>query len=257
MNLDYDDDLDRLSVRDRVMFAWDNAALRWLVAVVAIAVLVVGFLVMRNQPTQVALTPTVSNSGRPVGGLPASVGPTASGAGMGGASADGARESGAPAGSASGGSGDVVTVHVVGPVHSPGVVRLPTGSRVADAVAAAGGATRAKVRINLARVLVDGEQIDVGSRPATPGSVAAGSSASGSAPNNQAGATGGTPGAKISLNQATAVQLEELPRVGPVLAAKIIEFRDTYGGFRSIEQLREVSGIGDVTFDQIVPHVTL
>lgn len=129
-------------------------------------------------------------------------------------------------------------MHVVGSVKEPGLVRLPAGSRVDDAVKAAGGARSAKAlsSVNLARQLVDGEQIVVGSAPGEPASVT--------------GASGpGTGG--ISINSATAAELEDLPGVGPVLAERIVQWRTANGPFRSIDELGEVSGIGDSVLGQI------
>lgn len=129
-----------------------------------------------------------------------------------------------------------VTVHVGGEVRSPGVHTLPAGSRVADAVEAAGGALPGADTdlLNLARPLVDGEQVLVGVPP-PPG---AGPEAAGAA-------------AVLDLNTATARQLEELPGIGPVMAERIIAHRTEKGPFTSVEQLREVSGIGDRRFADI------
>ena len=136
-----------------------------------------------------------------------------------------------------------VVVHVVGLVVSPGLVRLPLGSRVADAVAAAGGVTRRRAAdsVNLARVLVDGEQVVVGG--ATPISPAA------------TGAAASAAGAPVDLNLATEVMLDGLPGVGPVLAGRIIAWRAANGSFRSIDELGEVSGIGDAILAQLRPLV--
>ncbi|MGW5682578.1 helix-hairpin-helix domain-containing protein [Nonomuraea sp. NPDC003754] len=125
-----------------------------------------------------------------------------------------------------------VLVHVTGKVRKPGVYTLPGGSRVADAVEAAGGARTdtATASVNLARRLVDGEQIVVGA----PGGV------------SQGGTVAAPPGSDLlDLNTATPDQLEQLPGVGEVLAARIAEFRATHGGFRSVDQLQEVTGIGE------------
>jgi competence protein ComEA len=115
---------------------------------------------------------------------------------------------------------------------------------------------KGRAHINLARVLIDGEQIDVGAleEPSTsqPTLASGGGQLNGSVAPGLGGA-----GAKVSLNKATAAQLEQLPRVGPVMASKIIEFRTQHGGFRSVDQLREVPGIGDATFAQIAPHVAV
>ncbi|MGQ0849962.1 MAG: ComEA family DNA-binding protein [Actinomycetota bacterium] len=123
-----------------------------------------------------------------------------------------------------------ITVHVAGWVASPGLVVVPEGSRVADAVAAAGGLLPGAVveTINLAAPITDGEQIVV-SGPADRGTLAGGQSSDG----------------KIHLNRADAAELETLPGVGPVLAQRIIEYRDEYGPFAAVEDLLDVPGIGE------------
>lgn len=146
--------------------------------------------------------------------------------------------------------GDVV-VHVAGRVRRPGVVELPPGSRVADALRAAGGARRGAelAALNLARPLVDGEQVLV----SAPGDAVAPAPAA-------AAAVGGSPagtGALVSLNTADAAALDTLPGVGPVTAAKILDWRTAQGGFTSVDELLEISGIGEKTFAEIAPHVTL
>ncbi|MGI5168394.1 helix-hairpin-helix domain-containing protein [Spirillospora sp. CA-253888] len=129
-----------------------------------------------------------------------------------------------------------VTVHVFGKVERPGIVSLPAGARVADAIKAAGGPRpRATTGdLNLARKLQDGEQIPVGVPAPTP---PPGQPPAGAAPS----AAAGTP---VDLNTATAEELDALPGVGPVLAQRIVEYRTQHGGFRSAEQLQEVTGIG-------------
>ncbi|MFG2646947.1 helix-hairpin-helix domain-containing protein [Streptomyces sp. NPDC048436] len=143
--------------------------------------------------------------------------------------------------SAPGTVGAGVVVDVSGKVRSPGILRLPAGSRVADALKAAGGVRPGADTdgLNRARLLVDGEQVAVGA-PAAPGPAAPGAAA--------AGATGASPAAPVGLNTATAEQLDELPGVGPVLAQHIIDYRTEHGGFRSVDELREVNGIGDRRF---------
>ena len=137
-------------------------------------------------------------------------------------------------------------VHVAGAVRRPGVYRLPAGARVQEAVRRAGGARRgANVNgINLAAKVVDGQQVVVPSRtPSGSGApaAAAGAPAEGSAP---AGAAGAAPGPPISLNNATAEQLDTLDGVGPATAQKIIAWRTQHGGFRSVADLGQVPGIG-------------
>ncbi|MEU6012678.1 ComEA family DNA-binding protein [Streptomyces sp. NPDC047515] len=142
-----------------------------------------------------------------------------------------------------------VVVDVSGKVRRPGVLRLPPGSRVADALRAAGGARPGAdlAGLNRARVLMDGEQIVVGVPPGPPGTGGTG----GVAP----GAGDGPVAGPVSLNQATVEQLDTLPGVGPVLAQHIIDYRTQHGGFRSIDELREVNGIGDRRFADLRPLV--
>jgi competence protein ComEA len=156
----------------------------------------------------------------------------------------------APAGVASASPTDTIVVDVAGKVRRPGIATLPLGSRVVDALEAAGGA-RPGVRLgtlNLARVLTDGEQVVVG--VAAPAGVAA-SAAGEPAP----GAGGSTP--MVNLNSATQTELEELPGVGPVTAQSILAFRSEHGAFTAVDELLEVSGIGDATLAKIAPYVTL
>ncbi|MET9744394.1 MULTISPECIES: ComEA family DNA-binding protein [Streptomyces] len=138
-------------------------------------------------------------------------------------------------------AGSEIVVDVGGKVRHPGVHSLPAGSRVADALRAAGGVRPGTKTdgLNRARFLVDGEQVIVGaSAPAPP-------PAAGPAPGAPAGAA---PGAPVSLNTATTDQLDTLPGVGPVLAQHIVDYRTEHGGFRSVDELREVNGIGERRF---------
>ena len=136
-------------------------------------------------------------------------------------------------------SGPAIVVAVMGRVQHPGLVELPAGSRVADAIAAAGGALPETdlTTLNLARKLVDGELVSVGV-PAPPGPGAAG-------------------GGLVNLNTATAAELEALPGVGPVLAQRIIDHREEHGAFRTVDELRDVPGIGDATFAELESRVTV
>ncbi|KOT35875.1 DNA-binding protein [Streptomyces caelestis] len=136
---------------------------------------------------------------------------------------------------ADGSAGPEIVVDVSGKVRDPGIHRLPAGSRVEDALRAAGGVrpgTRTDT-LNRARFLVDGEQVVVGG-PAPTGA-----------------ASGGGPAAPVSLNTATPDQLDALPGVGPVLAQHIVDYRTRNGGFRSVDELREVNGIGDRRFAEL------
>nr|WP_241835742.1 ComEA family DNA-binding protein [Streptomyces sp. TSRI0261] len=152
-------------------------------------------------------------------------------------------------------SGQIV-VDVSGKVRRPGVRRLPAGSRVADAIDAAGGvrAGTDTTGLNRARLLMDGEQVVVGLPPGPPVSGAAGGGPAGT--DGPDGAPGG-PGhsAPLSLNTATAEQLETLPGVGPVLAQHMIDYRAENNGFRSVDELRQVNGIGDRRFAELQPLV--
>lgn len=139
-----------------------------------------------------------------------------------------------------------VVVHVAGKVRRPGIVVLEPGARIVDAVEAAGGPRRGVelTGLNLARVLVDGEQVVVGVAPASGPAAAA---------TGPAAATGGL----LNLNTATSEQLQDLPGVGPVTAEAILAFRTDHGPFTSVEELLDVSGIGDATLAEIAPHVTV
>nr|WP_141298016.1 ComEA family DNA-binding protein [Streptomyces gardneri] len=153
---------------------------------------------------------------------------------------------GSEQGPAPGAGGAKVVVDVGGKVRRPGVLTLPGGSRVADALRAAGGAEPGAdlTGINRARVLMDGEQVLVG-LPGVP--------VVGSGPGGGAGAGG--LGAPLSLNAATVEQLDTLPGVGPVLARHIVDHRAEQGGFRSVAELREVNGIGERRFADLEPLV--
>lgn len=185
-----------------------------LVLVALLSAVVAGGVVLRGQPQEVSVPALV---------VPAVVG---SGTALPGTSPSPAAE---------------VVVAVAGKVRRPGLVRLPVGSRVDDAVQAAGGPEPgvSLELLNLARKLVDGEQVLVGVDP-PPGGAA-----------GPAGAAGGpgaaAPAGLLDLNAAGVSDLDALPGIGPVLAQRIVDWRTENGRFGSIEQLREVTGIGDPT----------
>ena len=152
----------------------------------------------------------------------------------------------------------VLLVHVVGQVRRPGVVRLAPGARVLDAVQAAGGATSSADlnRLNLARPVADGEQIVVpkpGESLPAGGAPGAGGAGVGSA--GQGSTAAGSAGGLVDLNTADASALDSLPGVGPVLAQRILDWRTQHGRFSSVDELGEVSGIGDKLLAQIGPKV--
>ncbi|MGW5582022.1 helix-hairpin-helix domain-containing protein [Micromonospora chokoriensis] len=191
---------------------------RALAVVAVVVVLVAAGWAWRSRPQSEPVTPLVSEST-----AAASVGdPSASG------------------------SGELV-VAVAGKVRKPGLVRLPAGSRLADAVQAAGGALPGVdvALLNPARKVTDGELIVVGVTP-PPGGPAA-------PPGGGAAPASGP----LNLNTATLAQLDALPGVGPVLAQRILAHRDQHGGFTSVGDLRQVDGIGDARYEQLKDLVTV
>ena len=151
---------------------------------------------------------------------------------------------------------DIVTVHVAGAVQNPGVYRLPAGSRVVDAVEMAGStADSALDYLNLAEVLEDGRQITIYSleqvnAAQTPSSVESGSVASLPQPALMDSNAGNTAGL-ININTASQTALQELPGIGPAMSQRIIDYRDQNGGFATIEDVQNVSGIGEKRYAQI------
>lgn len=146
-----------------------------------------------------------------------------------------------------------VTVHLVGAVARPGVYELPESSRVQDAVSEAGGLTpdAAENALNLARLLVDGEQITI----PTEAEVAAMAATQGQSVEDVPGVANA--GSVINLNSASREQLDTLPGIGPALAQRIIDWRSANGAFGSVEQLGDVSGIGAKLLDRLRSLVTV
>ncbi len=133
-------------------------------------------------------------------------------------------------------------VHVVGQVKSPGLYELPAGSRIVDAVSAAGGFTALadQTTLNLAQAIEDGQQIVVAAQGATP----------------QASAAGDVAGGKVDLNTADATALQTLDGIGPALAQRILAYRTAHGGFRTVNDLQNVTGIGPKKFAAIKANVS-
>jgi competence protein ComEA len=154
---------------------------------------------------------------------------------------------GAPAPEGAAESGGRVVVDVAGQVRRPGIVTLPAGSRVHEAIERAGGIKGAldQPTLNLARVLVDGEQILVGVDP--PAAAVAGPGAGGT----------GVPGAPVNLNTATLEELDALPGVGPVTAQAILDWRTENGRFTSVDDLLDVAGIGEKTLEDLRDRVSV
>ncbi|MEU6980440.1 ComEA family DNA-binding protein [Streptomyces sp. NPDC046371] len=225
-----------LAVRERLPL-WvqsrcglERRSLAALAVVLVVAAGVAGAFFWTGRPQQVR-APEVVGAARPLPGT----GPSPDE--RGGALPPGPDPAPSPASAA-----PVVVVDVGGKVRRPGVLTLPAGSRVADALRAAGGVRPGAdlSGLNRARVLVDGEQVLVG----LPGAGAAPAGAGAAA--GLSGASG--PAQPLSLNAATVEQLDTLPGVGPVLARHIVEHRVEHGGFRSVDELREVNGIGERRF---------
>lgn len=231
-----------------------GAALLGALAVIAVVVALV--VARRPPPIEERLPVATADPAAPAGREPQASGepPTAPGTGSTAAGP-------ATSGSAAGGQAAPLVVHVAGAVAAPGVVRLPAGSRVVDAVAAAGGMRpdAEPDRVNLAAPLTDGQRVVVPvlgqpdpvevappagpSGPTTPGGPASGAAAPVSAP--------------IDLNSATAEQLDSLPGVGPATAAAIIDHRSAQGPFRSVDDLIDVRGIGEAKLEGLRDLVTV
>jgi competence protein ComEA len=229
---------------ERLRGHWDDPRVR--VGALLLAALITGFawyqLGISGSASAGSSAPTTSTGGTTATTSDASASGTSETPGSGGTSSA----------SGSGSSGGVVVVHVAGAVVHPGVVRLHAGDRVVDAIAAAGGGVPGADldRLNLAAKLVDGQRVAVGLVGA-PAPVETGSDTA------TADGGDGTPAGPINLNTATALQLEELPGIGPSLAASIIAEREKLGGFKSVGQLQDVRGIGELRFADIKDLVSV
>ncbi|MEA5155095.1 helix-hairpin-helix domain-containing protein [Raineyella sp.] len=221
---------------------WRRETVLVVCAILLVGIVVGGFTLLRSRP--VAVPSASATPAAPTGlGLPAARSPGAT-----------------PTPSAS--ARPSLAAHIIGEVKHPGLVSLPAGARVDDAITAAGGLTsRANPGdLNLAQPLQDGQQVVIGSAN-KPGGEVRGPAAP--AAGTAGAATGGPPagkassGARINLNTASATELEKLPGVGPATAQKIIIWREQNGGFRTVEQLKDVQGIGPKTYADIAPHVAV
>ena len=140
-----------------------------------------------------------------------------------------------------------IKVHMLGALNAPGVVTLPLGARVEDAIAAAGGLAddADPAQLNLAALVADGSQIIIGTKDDPRGDI------------NGATAAGGSAGGLVNLNTASEAELETLPGIGPVTAQKILAWRAEHGRFTAVAELQEVSGIGPKTLAQLEPYVCI
>jgi competence protein ComEA len=226
---------------------------------VVVAAIVTGLWVLAERPRALA----VASTPPPIPGASSPVGTGVPRADPGSPAGPGSSPAGSPSAPA---SSEVVVVDVAGKVRHPGLYRLPAGARVDDAVRAAGGRLAGVdlSSLNLAARVVDGQQILVGIRGAAPGGVVGGAPGGGGgvggvvpSPSPGGSAPGGSAGTPVDLNSATLEQLETLPGVGPVLGQHILDWRTAHGRFTTVDQLDDVTGIGDVKFAALRPLVTV
>lgn len=238
--------------------AWDAGQVNVVLAGLLLAVVVgCGWLVMGSgEPDVVPVTPLAGEraegaAGAPDPGATGAASPAPASAST--AASTPAQGSEMPGGSAA--PGGEIVVDVAGKVRRPGLVVLPAGARVADALDRAGGVRRGAdtSMLNLARLLVDGEQVLVG----VPGAGAVSGGAPGAAATGGSGAPAPAVGPLVSINSADVATLDTLPGVGPVTATAIVEWRTQHGGFTAVDDLLEVRGIGESTLARLKPLVTL
>jgi competence protein ComEA len=242
-----------------------------LCAVGVVVLLLAGFFVLRDSPQALpvpalpVVRPLPSQPGESsdpsVTGVP-SPGSELPGSELGGSELGGSELPGAGSELASGTSAPTtIVVSVVGLVTTSGLVHLPAGSRVADALAAAGGARSGAdvLALNLAARIEDGSQIVVGAVPPEGRPVVSGTVADSGGAGTSVGPApvAGEPRGKLDLNKATAAELDALPGVGPVTAASIVSWRETSGPFTDVGQLSEVNGIGPVRLEKLRDQVTV
>jgi competence protein ComEA len=239
------------------------------VSILLSALLLGGWAVLRSRPHALAVARVHASDGAaagagqgtPIGAadaqpvpVPPPGGPAADGGGGGdGAGAGGAGGAGAIASAA---PGTVVIVDVEGRVARPGVRTLAAGSRVIDAVAAAGGALPGTdlSMLNQARVLTDGEQVLVGVTP-PPGAEVPSPGRGGKGRGKSRAQVGEIE--PVRLNSAAVEDLEQLPGIGPALAQRVVDYRTEHGPFHSVDELRQVSGFGGQRFATLAPLLSL
>ncbi|TFB88165.1 ComEA family DNA-binding protein [Cryobacterium algoricola] len=232
-----------------------GAAVVLVLAALLIAVIVTALGPQSGQQVLVPARSGASADG-PQKASPSATSGTGSGSGRSG-SGTGASGSGTARSSPGATPAAVILVHVLGAVARPGLFELPVGARVVDAVSAAGGFTAAAdpAGANLARPLADGEQVYLPAVGETVPGGAGGGSVGGSGVGS--GPAAGLPAVKVNLNRATAAELDALPRIGPAMAQRIVDYRSANGPFATIDDLRNVTGIGDKTFDALKDLVTV
>lgn len=263
------DDADEIGTGGR-RFALAN--LRWepdrrTALAVGVAVLVAGVVtlwwVLSARPRAVAVHGP--GAGPLAGASPTAGGPAAPDAPVRGGPTLSASSTPSGGAGSSGPTAAALVVDVAGKVRHPGVYRLAAGSRIVDALRAAGGVLPgvSTLSLNLAEPLRDGQQIVVGVPGVSgsadggtgPGSSGGGAGGGGSTQNGGSG--GASSGGVVNLNQASAEQLQALPGVGPALAQHILDWRTQHGRFDSVDQLNDVSGIGAVKFAALRSRVTV
>lgn len=265
----------REGLADRVPPGWrrvgrtvpGRAAIAALALALAVSAGILARAMLTRPDTRLVAPPALSSargSGATAGGSAPGPAPASGGVAGAGAAGSGSGQPGpGPAAAGQPGSGQLgsgqLVVDVVGRVRHRGLVRLAVGARVADAVAAAGGASpgAALDRINLARLLQDGEQVLVpGPNDVLPaaGGAGVGASTAGTGAGGTTG-TGEGGGAVLDLNTASESQLDGLPGIGPVLAGRIVAWRAAHGRFSSVDELGEVAGIGPKLLERLRPLV--